>query len=365
MSIDIKDLVKARVHFGHRTTKWNPRMAPYIWGDKNNIHLINVAKTAILLERAAQFLEDVASQGKSILWVGTKKPAQAKVAEVAKKLEAPYVVHRWIGGSLTNFPQVKKSVTKMLHYEDILEKADRERYTKKELNRFSKIATKLQNNIGGIRTLKLPVGAVVVVDVTKEKAAIKEAFNEGVPVVALIDTNGDPSGIQYLIPCNDDAVSSITLITDYLGEAAARGAQKAAQERAKAREAEALKKQEATKAAKAQAQAQVAPVEVKESSSAKATPDREKAEVKVKPAEVKPAAKKEAAPVEAAAQVIEEAVVEPVKKTETKPAAPKKVAPKKVAPKKATSESTVKKTAVKSASKVKTTKKETTKAAKE
>lgn len=329
MSIDIRELVKARVHFGHRTTKWNPRMAPYIWGDKNNIHLINVAKTATLLDQAAQFLETIASEGKTILWVGTKKPAQAKIAEIATKLEAPFVVHRWIGGILTNFGQVKKSVTKMLHYEDILEKADRERYTKKELNRFAKIATKLQNNIGGIRTLKLPVGAIVVVDVTKEKAAIKEALHEGVPVIALIDTNGDPAGIEYVIPCNDDAVSSITIITDYLGQAAARGAQRAAQERAKAREAEALKKQEAVKAAKAQAQA--APAETKE---AKVETEK-KAEVKVKPAEVKPVAKKEVATEEAAAEVAPETVVQPVAKAEAKQTAPKKVAPKKVAPKKA------------------------------
>lgn len=314
MSIDIKDLVKARVHFGHRTTKWNPRMAPFIWGTKNNIHLINVSKTAVLLERAAQFLEQVASEGKTILWVGTKKPAQAKITEVAKSLESPYVVHRWIGGSLTNFPQVKKSVTKMLHYEDILEKADRDRYTKKELNRFSKIANKLQNNIGGIRTLKLPIGALVVVDVTKEKAAIKEALNEGVPVVALIDTNGDPVGIQYLVPCNDDAVSSINVVTDYLAQAAARGAQKAAQERAKAREVEAAKKAEVAKAAKAQAQA--APVEAKEASA--------KADVKVKPAEVKAAPKKEK---EAVAEATDAA--EQPKQAETKTAAPKKVAPKK------------------------------------
>lgn len=319
MSIDIKDLVKARVHFGHRTTKWNPRMAPFIWGTKNNIHLINVSKTATLLENAAQFLESVASEGKTILWVGTKKPAQAKITEVAQKLESPYVVHRWIGGSLTNFGQVKKSVTKMLHYEDILEKADRERYTKKELNRFAKIATKLQNNIGGIRTLRLPVGALVVVDVMKEKAAIKEALNEGVPVVALIDTNGDPSGIQYVVPCNDDAVSSIAVVTDYLAQAVSRGAQKAAQDRAKAKEAEALKKQEAIKAAKAQAQ-----TEPKSEAQAE-----DKADVKVKPAEAK-VAKKEATPAKKTDTVVEAA--EPVKKETAKTAAPKKAAPKKATP---------------------------------
>ncbi|MGE0010517.1 MAG: 30S ribosomal protein S2 [Candidatus Babeliales bacterium] len=324
MSIDIKDLVKARVHFGHRTTKWNPRMAPFIWGTKNNIHLINVSKTAVLLEQAAQFLEKVAGEGKTILWVGTKKPAQAKIAEVAQKLESPYVVHRWIGGSLTNFPQVKKSVTKMLHYEDILEKADRERYTKKELNRFSKIASKLQNNIGGIRALRLPVGALVVVDVMKEKAAIKEALNEGVPVVALIDTNGDPSGIQFVVPCNDDAVSSINIVTDYLADAAGRGVQKASQERAKAREAEALKKQEAAKLAKSQAQA---PEAKEESASAKETTEKSKVEVKVKPAEAK-AAKKEVVK-----EVVEVAqAAEPVKKETAKTAAPKKVAPKKATP---------------------------------
>lgn len=339
MSVDIKDLVKARVHFGHRTTKWNPRMAPYIWGHKNNIHLINVAKTAVLLERAAKFLESIAAQGKSILWIGTKKPAQDKIIEIAKQFDSPYVVHRWIGGSLTNFPQVKKSVTKMMHYEDILKKADRDRYTKKELNRFQKIAEKLQQNIGGIRTLKLPVGAVVVVDVNKEQAAIKEAMREKVPVVALIDTNADPTGLDYIVPCNDDAVSSISLIADYLAQAVARGVQKAASEKAKAKEQEIKKQQEVVKAAKDSAKA---------SASAKAPREAKKEAPKPKTTEkaaAKPAPKKE--PVKAKAEKKAPSSVKTTADREPKVAEAKKEAPKAKAAAKTTEKATPKKEAAK------------------
>lgn len=227
--IDFRLLVKAGVHFGHQKMRWCPKMEQYIWGYKNNVYLIDVSKTASQLEKASLFLHEVASQGKSILWVGTKKAARDIIQETATGLGMPYVVHRWIGGTLSNNSQVKKSVTKLLHYEDILAKTDSfSHHTKKELNVFKKMVDRLAKNIGGIRTLGWPVGAIVIVDVRKEHSALKEAASMGVPVVAIVDTNSDPSLVDYVIPANDDAPRSIKVLTDYLAESVNEGKKKAA-----------------------------------------------------------------------------------------------------------------------------------------
>lgn len=222
--VDFAELVKAGVHFGHQTSRWCPKMAPYIWGYKNNVHLIDVSKTAFQLEKAAAFLESIAAEGKSILWVGTKKPAQAIIQAMATKLGMPFVNHRWVGGTLSNRPQVRKSVTKLLHFEDVLSKSEQfPLYTKKEFNTITKVAGRLEKNVGGIRNLHWPLGALVVVDVSKERSAIKEAAAVGVPVIALVDTNGDPSMVNYVIPGNDDAPRAIKVILDFLGEAVEKG----------------------------------------------------------------------------------------------------------------------------------------------
>ena len=227
--IDLKELIKSGVYFGHQKTRWCPKMAPYIWGHKSGIHLIDVSKTAYNLEKASQFLKSLAEQRKSILFVGTKQAAQQIVAYIAKSLEMPYINHRWVGGMLTNYPQVRKSVTKLLHYEDILTKSEESNYTKKELNQLQKSIDKLQKTVGGIRKLSWPIGAVVIVDVKKEDTAVKEANQSGIPIVALVDTNGDPSLIDYVIPANDDSPKSIRLILDYLAKAVQDGKEKAAQ----------------------------------------------------------------------------------------------------------------------------------------
>jgi small subunit ribosomal protein S2 len=227
--IDFRKLIKAGVHFGHEDSRWFPAMAPYIWGKKNKIHLIDVSKTAFQLERAAKFLESVAAEGKQILFVGTKRAAQSIIEEIAKKLNMPYVNHRWVGGTLNNYAQVKKSVTRLLHYEDIIARAEKyPHYTKKELSIIQKNIERLQKNVGGIRTLNWPIGAVVLIDVAKEKSALKEAASVGIPVVGLVDTNGDPSLVDYVIPANDDAPSSIKVIIEYLAEAVERGKRAAA-----------------------------------------------------------------------------------------------------------------------------------------
>jgi len=230
--IDLKELIKTGVYFGHQRSRWSPKMAPYIWGHRSGIHLIDVSKTALNLDKAAAFLKGLAEQKKPILWVGTKQAAQLVVTEIATKLEMPFITHRWVGGLITNFPQVKKSVTKYLHNEDILVKSEDYNYTKKELSKLQKNTDKMKKTIGGIRTLTWPIGAIVVVDAKKEETAIREAAQAGVPVVALVDTNSDPSLVTYVIPGNDDSPKSIRIIMEYLANAVAEGKAKAAQNRA-------------------------------------------------------------------------------------------------------------------------------------
>ena len=221
--IDLKLLIKSGVQFGHQTWRWCPKMRPYIWGQKNDVHLIDVSKTAYQLERAAKFLESLAASGKPVLWVGTKKAAQDVIKNAVAPIKCPYVTHRWIGGTLTNYSQVKKSITKLLHFEDILAKTEQYSYTKKEYGVFQKIVERLLKNVGGIRTLTWPVGAVIIVDVKKEHVAVKEAISAGIPIIALVDTNSDPSGIDFVIPGNDDVPRAISVIADFLAQAIARG----------------------------------------------------------------------------------------------------------------------------------------------
>jgi small subunit ribosomal protein S2 len=231
--IDFRQLAKAGVHFGHQTARWNPKMASYIWGQRNGVHLIDVSKTAYQLEKAAQFLTSLVAEGKQVLWVGTKKPAHEAINNVGALLKMPHVTHRWIGGTLTNYSQVKKSITRLLHFEDIIQKSEQFPYTKKELNNFQKMIGRLGKSIGGIRSLKWPVGAVVLVDVRKEQTVLREARSVGVPVIALVDTNGDPSLVDYVIPCNDDSPKAINLVLDYLAQAAQRGLVLAAEKKIK------------------------------------------------------------------------------------------------------------------------------------
>ncbi len=258
--IDLKELVKAGVQFGHKSSRWCPRMAPYIWGVRNNIHLINVAKTAQQLEKACKALETIVAEGKSVLWVGTKKPAQAAIRATADHVGMPYVTHRWIGGTLTNNSQVKKSVTKYLHLQDVLAKSDRKHYTKKEFNVFQKMVDRLEKNIGGILNLQYPVGALIVVDVNKEASAVKEAATMNIPVIALVDTNSNPLLATHVIPGNDDSPRAIKLILDYLAKAAEKGKALAKERKAdEERELELLR--EKKKAERKEAATKAAPIE--------------------------------------------------------------------------------------------------------
>lgn len=245
--MDYKKLIEAGVHFGHQKTRWCPLMKPYIWGFRSGIHLIDVSKTLQSLEKAGKFLESVAAEGKPVLWVGTKPAAQKIISEVAEKIGSPYISYRWVGGLLTNHTQVKKSLLKMLHYEDVLSKAEDYRYTKKELSVFKKIVEKLNRSLKGVRDLTWPVGAVVIVDAKKENTALKEAIQSQAPTVALVDTNTDPTGIDFVIPGNDDSPKSIRIIAEYLATFIERGNAKAIEKAKKAKEEAAAKKAEASK----------------------------------------------------------------------------------------------------------------------
>lgn len=222
-SIDLRDLIKSGVQFGHQTWRWNPKMAPYIWGQKNGIHLIDVSKTKYQLQKAEKFIESLVAEGKSILFCGTKKSAKKAIEKVAFDTKSPVVVHRWIGGTLTNPVQIRKAVTKLLHLKDIVAKAHQSFHTKKELSVFNKQIERLEKNVGGLAKLIWPVGALVIVDVKKEHVAVSEARSMGVPIVALVDTNSDPSEISYVIPTNDDAPRAVECIINELAQAVIRG----------------------------------------------------------------------------------------------------------------------------------------------
>jgi len=235
--IDLKELLKAGIHFGHKTSFGNPKMRPYIWGAKNRIHLIDVSKTAILLERAGKKLTEIASNGGSVLWVGTKRPAQPIIEKSGLALKMPYVVNRWIGGTLSNYAQVKKAITRLLHLREVVKKST-SYYTKKEIVMLQKQVARLERNIGGIVDIDYPPAAIVVIDAKKEASSVKEAFGVGVPVFALIDTNTDPSRVNYVIPGNDDSPRSIEFVVNYLVSCVAEGKKIAEAKKTEAKEEE-------------------------------------------------------------------------------------------------------------------------------
>jgi len=220
--INLKDMLKAGIHFGHKTSKWSPAMNPYIWGSRNKIHLIDVSKTAFLLERAGNYLKNLASEGKSFLWIGTKKPAQGPIKKTASSLKMPFVVHRWIGGTLSNYDQIKKAMTKLLHLKDAISKST-SYYKKKEISMMQKESARLEKNIGGILDLDYPPSAVIIVDAKKELSAAKEALKLKIPTIAIVDTNTNPEDINFIIPANDDSQRSITFVLEYLASCAEEG----------------------------------------------------------------------------------------------------------------------------------------------
>lgn len=246
--IEVKDLIKAGVHFGHLTRKWNPNMAPFIYMERNGIHIINLYKTISKLEEASEALKKIAISGRKILFVATKKQAKNIVSEAAKKVNMPYITERWPGGMLTNFITIRKAVKKMSSIDRMKEDGTFNTLSKKEKLQVGRLREKLEKNLGSIANMTRLPGAIFVVDVVRENIAIKEAQKLNIPIFAMVDTNSDPRGIQYIVPSNDDASKSISKILEYISDSIQTGLEERKSEKA-AEEAEAAAAEEAKKAA--------------------------------------------------------------------------------------------------------------------
>jgi small subunit ribosomal protein S2 len=217
------ELLQAGVHFGHLTRKWNPKMAPYIFMERNGIHIIDLNKTAVMLDRASAALKQVAKSGRKILFVATKKQAKDIVAERVSTINMPYVTERWPGGMLTNFPTIRKAVKKMTTIDKMEKDGTFSHLSKREKLQIARQRAKLEKNLGSIADLVRLPAALFVVDVMKEYIAVKEAQTLGIPVFAMVDTNSNPDGIDFVIPANDDASTSITLVIDRVTAAVREG----------------------------------------------------------------------------------------------------------------------------------------------
>lgn len=227
VEVDIKQLLEAGVHFGHKTSRWHPKMAPYIHSKRQDSHIIDLTKTVEGLDAALPFVTKVAASGKQVLFVGTKKQAKDVVKAAADKAGQPYVTERWIGGMLTNSATVNQQIKKLKTLEKRMDSGELEkRYNKLEVQRFQEEIDLLNTKYGGIKDLNGRPGAVIVVDILADANAVREAKTLGVPVVALVDTNANPDGIDYVVPANDDAIKGISLILDYFVQAVAEGKSK-------------------------------------------------------------------------------------------------------------------------------------------
>jgi len=357
-------MLEAGVHFGHQTRYWNPKMAPYIFGERNKIHIINLEKSLPMARDAYAFVKTIVADGGSVLFVGTKRAAREAIRAQADRCEMPHVSHRWLGGMLTNYKTVRQSVKRLKDLEKMGEEGGFKTLTKKEALGLTREQEKLERSLGGIKNMNSLPDVLFIVDVDYEDIAVKEANKLGIPVVAVVDTNCSPDNVDYIIPGNDDAMRAITLYTTLVADAVIDGkaslpevalgedefveldeegkpkrASKKKSGRKPARSATVKKKADVTKSAAAAKAAAKAPADAAKSVASEAEQAAEKTEEKAAApaeekagkaaAEEKPAAKKEAAPKKAAA----------------KKAASKKPATKKAATKKATKKTAAKKDA--------------------
>lgn len=214
----MKQLLEAGVHFGHQVQRWNPKMAPYIFSERNDIHIINLQKAMKGLKDAYSFVQETAKLRKSILFVGTKKQIQSVITEEAIRCGMPYVTQRWLGGTLTNFETIKKSVNRLREIKRMEEGGVFEKLPKKEVSALKKELDRLENLLGGVKEMKSLPGALFIVDTRKERIPILEAQRLGIPIVGLVDTNGDPDEVDYCIPGNDDAIRSVKLIASVIAD---------------------------------------------------------------------------------------------------------------------------------------------------
>ncbi|MCL1693337.1 MAG: 30S ribosomal protein S2 [Actinomycetia bacterium] len=221
--VSMRQLLEAGMHFGHQTRRWNPKMRPYIFTERNGIHIIDLRQTLEQVEKSYNLVRDAVADGGTVLFVGTKKQAQGAVEDAANKAGMPYVNHRWLGGMLTNFQTIHKRILYMLELEQMETSGEMESLPKKERLRLRRELEKLHTVLGGVRDMKRPPDAVFVIDVITEHIAVAEAKRLGIPLIAIVDTNCDPDYVDIVIPGNDDAIRTILLISDVIAEAAKNG----------------------------------------------------------------------------------------------------------------------------------------------
>ena len=229
--LELQGLLESGAHFGHQTHKWNPKMKKFVYGEKNGIYIIDLSQTIPMAKKAYDFLKKVSSEGKPILFVGTKRQASETVRNAAESCGANHVTHRWLGGMLTNYKTVALSIDKLRKVEKMKETGDFNLLTKKERSKVDKDVLKLERNLGGIKDMRKIPGALFIIDPGKEKIAIEEATTLGIPIVAITDTNCDPSGIDYVVPGNDDAIKSVKMFAEYFASAVAEGSRYAKKDR--------------------------------------------------------------------------------------------------------------------------------------
>ena len=226
--VSMKQLLEAGVHFGHQTRRWNPKMAPYIFAERNQIYIIDLSKTVKLINEAYDFVKEVVEEGKPILFVGTKKQAQESIKEEAIRAGEYYVNERWLGGMLTNYKTIETRIKRLFELEKMEENGTMELLTKKEKAILLGVKEKLERFLGGIKNMPELPGAIFVVDPKKEKIAVHEARKLGIPVIGVVDTNCDPDEIDYVIPGNDDAIRAVKLLTSVIADAVVEAKQGAA-----------------------------------------------------------------------------------------------------------------------------------------
>jgi len=338
-AIGVRDLLEAGLHFGHQTKRWNPKMKRYIFDKRNGIHIIDLAKSVVMLQAALEYVHEVVITGRSILFVGTKKQAQKVMTDVATECNQHYVTHRWLGGTLTNRATLRRSIQRMRHIE-VIEKSDGfATMHKKEAAAMRRELTKLRRNLLGVANMNELPGVMFVVDINRESIAINEANTLGIPVVAIVDTCCDPDPVDFVIPGNDDAIRAIKLIAGAMGDtikSAAAEYERVAAEDERKRQAEEKARKEAAEVKKAEAAAKKAEAEKVAAETAKkkqAEKASKAAEAKKKAAEA-PAA--EAPAVEAPATDAAEAALEKAAPAEESTAAPQDETPAEAEPKKET-----------------------------
>ena len=230
MSTTMREMLEAGVHFGHQTRYWNPKMAPFIFGHRNKIHIINLEKTMVMYMEAAKFVRQLASQKKTILFVGTKRQAREIIREEAERCSTPYVDHRWLGGMLTNFKTVRQSIKRLKDMEASVEDGSVEKLSKKEALGFQRELEKLQRSLGGIKSLDSLPDALFIVDVGYQKGAVAEAGKLGIPVIGIVDSNNSPVGVTHVVPGNDDSSRAIRLYARGMADSILEGRSQSIQE---------------------------------------------------------------------------------------------------------------------------------------